>query len=188
MKITTGSLKGRNISVPPGKDVRPTSDRARQAVFNILSHGKPASIFDLPIPQGLKVLDLCCGSGALGLESLSRGAAAVCFMDLDVTIAAANARAMGVFDRCRFIGSDTKNLPIAPHPFDLVFLDPPYRKDLAAPALQELRGKNWVAPKSLVVLEMSSAEDFQPQPEYEILDRRVYGAAQILFLQNGGVK
>ena len=96
MRITTGSFKGRKISVPEGKDIRPTSDRARQAVFNILVHGKPAPIFNLPIPQGLKVLDLFCGSGALGLEALSRGAEYVYFIDRDIKCARENANAMGV--------------------------------------------------------------------------------------------
>ncbi|TAH36028.1 MAG: 16S rRNA (guanine(966)-N(2))-methyltransferase RsmD [Alphaproteobacteria bacterium] len=180
MRITTGIYKGRKLSVPPGNDIRPTSDRARQALYNILSHGKPASIFDLPIPQKLSVLDVFCGSGALGLEALSRGADYACFIDRDIKTARANAEDMKATGICDFISADALNLPPAREQFDLVFLDPPYNQGLIAPCIESLRQNNWLSPRALIVIESAAKEEYT-LPELELLDERVYGAAKIRF-------
>ncbi len=180
MRITTGAFKGRKLSAPIGDDIRPTSDRARQALYNILSHGKPASIFDLPIPQGLKVLDVFCGSGALGLEALSRGAEYACFIDRDVKTARANADDMKATGSCDFIAIDISSLPPARGQFDLIFLDPPYGKGLINPAIESLRNGGWIAPRALIVIESGREEEYD-LPGFDLMDERVYGAAKIRF-------
>jgi 16S rRNA (guanine966-N2)-methyltransferase len=185
MRITTGSLKNRRIAVPKGNDIRPTSDRARQAIFNILAHGKPARIFSSPPPQDLNVLDLFCGSGALGFEALSRGAASVCFIDRDLGTARANAQAMGVSPMCDFITADALHLPPARQPFDLIFLDPPYGKNLLPPAVQSLLQNNWLAARALLVCEAAREENLSLPDDFTLLDQRQYGAAQLWVWQRG---
>jgi 16S rRNA (guanine966-N2)-methyltransferase len=184
MRIVAGALKGRAIQAPQGQDVRPTSDRARQAIFNILEHA--------PWSEGLearRVIDVFAGSGALGLEALSRGAARCLFVDSSETSLAAvraNIAAFGLEERTRLLRQDAARLgrrhegkPV----FDFAFLDPPYGKDLAGPALATLRTEGWLATEAIVVLERGSGEAAIEIPGYELLDQRRYGAAKVLFLR-----
>lgn len=179
MRITTGRLKNRRIEVPVGNSIRPTSDRARQAVFNILAHGKPAKLRATPLPQNSKVLDVFCGSGALGLEALSRGASDVCFIDTDVRTARANATAMGVTPECTFITADATRLPRASERFDLVFLDPPYGQGLLRPAIEALYQNEWLAADAIIVCEAARDEELVLPDYAQLLEQRHYGAAQL---------
>lgn len=184
MRIVAGALRGRTIQAPEGLDVRPTSDRARQAIFNILEHA--------PWSEGLEaryVIDVFAGSGAMGLEALSRGAARCLFVDVSETSLAAvraNVDAFGLEGRTRLLRQDATRLG-ARHQekgaFDIAFLDPPYRKDLAGPVLAELRTGDWLTPDAVVVLERAAGEPDIETPGYEILDQRRYGAAEVLFLR-----
>jgi 16S rRNA (guanine966-N2)-methyltransferase len=180
MRITTGLLKGRKILAPPGDAVRPTSDRARQAVFNLLAHGQAARFFENPPPQGLQVLDGFCGTGALGIEALSRGAAYACFMDYDVKTARANASAMGVMAQCDFIMGDITAPPPAAQKFDLLFLDPPYGKNLLPAAIAGLWRENWLEAGAIVIAELGRDENLPLPADFTVLDNRRYGAAQIV--------
>ena len=184
MRITTGQFKGKKLIVPEGESIRPTSDRARQAIFNILSHGKPAAMFHDAIPRGLKILDLFCGSGALGLESLSRGADYAAFVDLYPNVAKSNAMAMKAMDRCDFMSADCTNLPTPRDQFDLVFLDPPYRAGLITPAIQQLLDKKWLAKPALLVIETGNDEILLLPDDLELLEHRQYGAAKIWFYRH----
>ena len=184
MRIAAGALRGRAIQAPEGQDVRPTSDRARQAVFNILEHA--------PWSEGLearRAMDVFAGSGAMGLEALSRGAAACLFVDLkDASLAAvrANIAAFGLGPRARLLRQDASRLGRLPEtdaPYDIAFLDPPYRKDLAGPALAVLGAGGWLAPDAVVVLERGAGEAAIETPGYDLLDQRRYGAAGVLFLR-----
>ena len=170
--------------MPDGADVRPTSDRAREAVFNILEHA--------PWSEGLearRVIDLFAGSGALGLEALSRGAGTCLFVDFaepSLTAVRANVAAFGLETRTRLLRQDATRLARrreADPPFDLAFLDPPYGKDLAGPALMALRNGGWLAAEAVAVLEQGSAEAALEIPDFERLDQRRYGAAQVTFLR-----
>ena len=184
MRIVAGELKGRAIQSPAGLDVRPTSDRARQAIFNILEHA--------PWSGGLearRVIDVFAGSGAMGLEALSRGANRCLFVDnSEASLAAirANVAAYGLGERTRLLRQDATRLG-ARHEgrpvFDFAFLDPPYAKDLAGPVLATLRTEGWLAPDAVVVLERGSGEAAIETPGYEGLDKRRYGAAEVLFLR-----
>ena len=184
MRIIGGEFRGRSIAAPPGEATRPTSDRARQAVFNMLEHA-PWS----PALEGRRVIDLFAGSGALGLEALSRGATSCLFVDLaEPSLAAirANVAAFGVGARARLLRQDAAQLgrlPAGEAPYDLAFLDPPYAKGLGDPALMALRDGGWLAADAIAVLERGAGEAAAEVPGFERLDQRRYGAAEVLFLR-----
>jgi len=184
LRIVGGELRGRTLKAPAGEATRPTSDRARQAVFNILEH---ASWSDGV--EGRRVIDPFAGSGALGLEAVSRGAGACLFVDrAEPALAAvrANVEALGVGDRCRLLKADATRLPRrldSEAPFDLVLLDPPYGKGLGEMALASLRGEGWLAPDAVVAFERGADEPALQVPGFEVLDERRYGAARVWFLR-----
>ena len=182
MRIVAGKLRGRAIAAPPGDLVRPTSDRVREAVFNVLAHGGAAQ--SGARLEGARVLDAFAGSGALGLEALSRGAAFATFIDAAPDAIAAirqNAEALGVVRDCRVVRGDAIRPPRADAPCALVFLDPPYRSGLAANALKQLADAGWIAEDATIVVELGgpfvAPEGFIPT------DERRYGRTRIVFLK-----
>ncbi len=185
MRITTGKYKGRNLIAPDGLDIRPTSDRARQAVFNILLHGAPAQAMERPLPQGCVVLDVFCGTGAIGLEALSRGAELALFIDQNVQMARQNSAAMKAMGDCEFIAARLPDLPQAKHKADLAFLDPPYHSGLIEPSVLALRDKNYLAASCILVLESAKDEIFSLPPDFAPLEQRIYGAAKVGFYKFG---
>lgn len=185
MRIVAGSLRGRAIVAPDGQGTRPTSDRARQAIFNVLEHAAWAEPLD-----GARVIDLYAGSGALGFEAISRGAAFALFVEIDDEARGAireNADAYGVMGRTRVHRRSAIDLGVRPgsegEAFDLAFLDPPYRKGLGEQTLMRLLEGNWLKPGAVVVFERGSDEPEIDTPGYERLDARDYGAARVLFLR-----
>jgi 16S rRNA (guanine966-N2)-methyltransferase len=184
MRIVGGSHRGRRLLAPPGDAVRPTSDRAREALFNILSHGNFAAS-GLPFADR-PVLDAFAGTGAFGLEALSRGASAAAFIENDREALAAlrrNIRALGAEDRANIVAGDATRPPRAGLACALAFLDPPYRSGLASPALGALAAAGWLTPDALVVIEVASREELPAPAGFIILDERVYGAARLVFLR-----
>lgn len=185
MRIVAGSLKGRAIVAPEGQSTRPTSDRARQAIFNVLEHA--------PWSEGLadaRVIDLYAGSGALGFEALSRGASFCLFVETDDGARGAireNMDAYGLFGRCRVHRRSAADLGARPgsagEAFTLAFLDPPYRQGLGEQTLAKLLEGGWLAPGAIAVFERGSDEPEIDTPGYERLDARDYGAARVLFLR-----
>ncbi|HAD84904.1 MAG TPA: 16S rRNA (guanine(966)-N(2))-methyltransferase RsmD [Brevundimonas sp.] len=185
MRIVAGQYRGRAIVTPEGQNTRPTSDRARQAIFNVLEHA--------PWAEGLheaRVIDLYAGSGALGFEALSRGAAFCLFVDTDDGARGAireNMDAYGLFGRCRVHRRSATDLGPRPgsagEAFTLAFLDPPYAKGLGEQTLARLLEGGWLAPGAVVVFERGSDEPEIDTPGYERLDARDYGAARVLFLR-----
>jgi 16S rRNA (guanine966-N2)-methyltransferase len=165
---------------PKGHSTRPTADRTRQALFNVLEHAPWGGPF-----AGLKVLDLFAGSGAFGLEALSRGAAVAVFVDLDPAAEAAiaaNIASLGVGDRARLLGDDASRLGGAYTRFDLAFLDPPYGANLAAPALERLAARGWLTRGAIVIVERGRGEGPLAAPGFTVLDERRWGKANVLFL------
>lgn len=187
MRIVAGKHRGRPLQSPQGGAVRPTSDRARESLFNILEHGKLATGGLSPV-RGAIVLDAFCGTGALGLEALSRGAASAVFLDSDSTalrLARANAQTLGETGRSQFLQGDARTPPRAPTPCTLVFLDPPYGENLVGPALEGLANGGWFAPEAIAVIESATRDDIAAPPGFKAVDERRYGKAKLTFLRRG---
>jgi 16S rRNA (guanine966-N2)-methyltransferase len=194
MRIVGGRHRGRRIAAPQGYQpqgyqVRPTSDRAREAVFNLLENGRAVRETGFTL-KGSTVLDAFCGSGALALEALSRGADFATFLDIDegaLAAARANAEALGESERCAFLCADAGMPASAPRAHALIFLDPPYGKALAVPALTGLAAKGWLAEGALCVAERGAGESaFDLPADFQTLDSRRYGAALIDFVHYRG--
>ena len=150
MRIIAGNFRGRRLLVPPGQAIRPTGERAREALFDVLEHGAP------PV-RGARFLDLFCGTGAVGLEAHSRGAAEVVLIEHDraaLKVAEANIARLGAPPSVRLLARDASRLGPAPHPFDLIFLDPPYRSGLAGVTLGALARGDWLAGDARVIVEL----------------------------------
>ena len=186
MRIVSGQFKGHPISAPKTRDTRPTSDRARESLFNILAHAAYA-----PDLQGARVLDLFAGSGALGLEALSRGAAVCVFIETGRAARAAiqsNITALGVSEQARLHhrgATDPGSRPAAfEQPFDLVFADPPYGKGLVRPCFEALQAGDWIGTNTLLVAETGMKESLDI-PELEVIADRKIGAARVWFLKPG---
>lgn len=185
MRIVGGRFGGRTLQGPRSAGVRPTSDRLRESLFNILvhRHGDPV--------EGARVLDLFAGTGALGLEALSRGAAFALFVDDGAEARAlirANVEALGLGGVTRIFRRDATRLgsghPI--EPFGLAFADPPYGRGLAEQALASARAGGWLKPNALMVVEEAVDASFQPPAGYAALDRRAYDDTELIFLQFEG--
>jgi 16S rRNA (guanine966-N2)-methyltransferase len=185
VRIIGGEYKGRTISAPDGRDTRPTSDRAREAIFNILEHADY-----VPALSGLRVLDVFAGSGALGFEAISRGAAFCLFVETDENARGAireTVESLGLFGCTRVHRRDATKLGLRPgsepEAFDLVFMDPPYHKGLYGPALDALIEGGWIRDSAVIVLEIASSEPQFAHPMWHIEDTRIYGAARVLVLR-----
>jgi 16S rRNA (guanine966-N2)-methyltransferase len=175
MRIVAGEWRGRSLSAPAGTGTRPTADRVRQALFDMLMHAPWAG---RPVIEGASVLDCFAGTGALGLEALSRGAARAVFVERDRAALAAlrvNIAACRAVDRCEVLPVDVLTVPSGDR-VDIVFLDPPYGQDLIARALTRLRTMRRVGTGTLIVAEMGHEE---PAPEFELLADRTHGAARV---------
>jgi 16S rRNA (guanine966-N2)-methyltransferase len=182
MRVVGGRLKGRNIAAPASRDIRPTADRLRESVFNILVHA-----YDNPI-DGARVLDLFAGTGALGIEAASRGAAFVLFVDNGAEARALlrnNVEALALGGVTKVYRRDaTDPGPAHPmQPFSLAFLDPPYGKGLANKSLASLRDGGWLVQGALVVVEEAKATGFAAPQGFEELERRAYDDTEFVFLR-----
>jgi 16S rRNA (guanine966-N2)-methyltransferase len=184
MRIVAGTFRGRALVAPKGQSTRPTADRARQALFNVLEHAAWA-----PSLKARRVLDVFAGSGALGLEAISRGAAFCLFLDRNVAAReaiTANVGALNLLDRTRIDRRDATALGVRTNtdgaPFDLVFLDPPYGQGLGEAAVARLATGAWLAAGALVVLERGGADPAPTPDGFRLLDERVWGAARVSFL------
>lgn len=168
--------------------MRPTADRTREALFNILVSGKLAEEGRQRLP-GARVLDAFAGTGALGLEALSRGAAHAVFMENyapAIEICRANIKNLGEDGRAELVACDVLHPRPAPAPCDLVFLDPPYNQGFAEKAVASLLKAGWIAAGALVSVELMKNEPFETPAGFEELDARSYGKAKLVFLKYGG--
>lgn len=151
----------------------------------MLTHHKALHQYDLKGLDEANVADICCGSGAMGFEALSRGAAKISFVDINGEVlkaAQASAQYMKVQDQCTFLRADAKNLPPARMQYDIIFLDPPYREGMLPFVMKELDAKGWASAKTLICIECSAKEALTIPDTYHILDERVYGSAKILLV------
>jgi 16S rRNA (guanine966-N2)-methyltransferase len=184
MRVVGGRLRGRNLAAPSSQAIRPTADRLRESLFNILIHA-----YANPL-ENARVLDLFAGTGALGIEAISRGAAFALFVDNGAEARALlrnNVEALGLGGVTKVFRRDATNLgPAHPlDPFSLVFLDPPYGKGLAEQALASLRDGGWLVPHALLVVEEAKAARFVSPEGFDELERRAYDDTEFVFLRFG---
>jgi 16S rRNA (guanine966-N2)-methyltransferase len=186
VRITGGRFRGRVLAAPKDAHIRPTSDKVRQAVFNILVHRDFGTGFTL---EGARVADLFAGTGALGIEAISRGGAYCLFVEEAAEARALirqNVETLGLTGATKIWRRDAAQLGSlasgAGGPFDCVFLDPPYRKGLIAPALSCLRAGGWLAADALIVAEMAADESVPSTEGFDRLDDRVHGETRIAIL------
>lgn len=182
MRVVGGRLKGRNLASPTSRDIRPTADRLRESLFNILVHA-----YDNPILDA-RVLDLFAGTGALGIEAISRGASFVQFVDDGSegrALIRENVATLGLGGVTRIFRRDATKLgPAHPgEPFSLVFLDPPYGQNLAAAALDSAGAGGWLAPDALIVVEEAVQSAFAAPHGFSELERRRYDDTEFTFLK-----
>ena len=182
MRVVGGRLRGRALAGPKSQAIRPTADRLRESLFNILVHA-----YDDPV-TGARVLDLFAGTGALGIEALSRGAAFALFVDDGAEARALlreNVAALGLGGMSRIFRRDATKLgPAHPlEPFSLAFLDPPYGQGLAEEALASARAGGWLTPDALIVVEEAAKPDFAAPEGFTELDRRRYDDTEFVFLR-----
>jgi 16S rRNA (guanine966-N2)-methyltransferase len=183
VRVVGGKLRSRPIAGPKGAGLRPTADRLREALFNILTHS-----FGDPV-TGARVLDLFAGTGALGIEAISRGAAYVLFVDDGVEARAllrGNVETLGLGGVARIFRRDATKLgPAHPlQPFSLVFLDPPYGKGLAEKTIISARAGGWLKPNALIVVEEATHAGFRAPEGFEELERRQYDDTEFIFLRH----
>jgi 16S rRNA (guanine966-N2)-methyltransferase len=183
MRVVGGRLRSRPLAGPKSDAVRPTADRLREALFNILAHsyGDPVT--------GARVLDLFAGTGALGIEAISRGAAYALFVDEGVEARALlrdNVESLGLGGVARIFRRDATKLgPAHPlEPFSLVFLDPPYGKGLAEKSLLSAREGGWLKPAALIVVEESAEAAFKAPDGFSELERRQYDDTEFVLLRS----
>jgi 16S rRNA (guanine966-N2)-methyltransferase len=182
MRIVGGRLKGRVLSTPASRAIRPTSERLRESIFDILEHRFPGHI------EGARVVDLFAGTGALAIEALSRGARFALFVDNGAEARAllrANVEALALGGVTRIWRADATRLGASPAggPFALAFLDPPYGQGLAAPALNALVEGGWLEPNALLVVEEDAKADIAAPTGLVRVDERVYGDTKIAIFQ-----
>lgn len=186
MRIVGGEHRGRQLETPDDLPIRPTSDRARESLFNILEHGRMTHGGLSPV-RGARVLDAFCGTGAVGLEALSRGAAHAVFLDRDpaaLKLARRNATRLRLMDRASFVAADATRPPRADQACTLVFLDPPYREGLLAPSVAALLQAGWFASGAIVVAELDRRD--KVTVALEPIDERTYGKARLVFYRAPG--
>jgi 16S rRNA (guanine966-N2)-methyltransferase len=183
IRINAGTHRGRMIEVPPGDAARPTGARVREALFNILTHLEPG-IADS------SVLDACAGSGALGFEALSRGAAHATFFDTDRAVLRTieeTAAALDFGNRTTVQRADATRPQVnRAEPCGLVFLDPPYASEIAATAPPVLADSGWIGPRTLLVVETSRTNPVLPGAEFTETDARIYGDTTLYFMRYSG--
>lgn len=184
MRIISGKFKGHALAAPKGRNTRPTSDRARESLFNVLAHASWA-----PPLEGARVIDLFAGSGALGFEAISRGAAFCLFVETESAARGAirdNIEAFQLFGNTRIHRRSAVNLGPKPAgvgaPFTLAFLDPPYHKGLVEPCLRTLIDGAWMAQETLAVVETDASESFA-HDGWEEVDQREAGKAKLTMLK-----
>ena len=180
MRIVGGDFKGRVLAAPKSQDIRPTTDRTRESLFNILSHSYPETL------DGGRIIDCFAGTGAVGLEALSRGASQALFVETSVEgrgLLRTNIEALGLQGRAKIFRRDATDLgPVGTmEPFDLMFADPPYSRGLGEKALHAAHAGGWLKPEALVILEEHETVEPDLTAPYLALDSRSFGDTRMHF-------
>lgn len=178
MRIISGLYRGKKLLSPDSDKVRPTSDRTREAVYNILY-----SKLKRPLSE-LSLLDVFSGSGAFALEAVSRGIKKAGLIDVDIRPLLRNTALFpNEKNKIKVMKLDASDLPQSAEKYDIVFMDAPYKKGLSEQALQQLSAKNWLAAGALVIVEVEKSENLNLPEDFEAVDERIYGLAKVIFLK-----
>lgn len=185
MRIVGGDFRGRALATPKSSDIRPTTDRTRESLFNILAHAYPEAL------DGTRVIDLFAGTGAVGLEALSRGASQALFVETSVEgrgLLRTNIETLGLQGRARIFRRDATDLgaPGTMQPFNFLFADPPYGKGLGEAALDQVQRHGWLVPGALAILEERADVEPSVAAGYELLDVRTFGDTRMHFYRYNG--
>ncbi len=186
MRIVGGEFKGKHLVMPADNRVRPTADRTREALFNILGHGSAYRTEQGPMPIGARVLDVFSGTGALGVEALSRGASHVTFLDNhtgSLKLIRENVAAIGAQAKADIFNRNGTQMGNAGQAVDLVLMDPPYSQGLETPCLASLQAGGWLQSETIIVIELAAKEKLDLPSDFEVLNERKYSAAKLLFLK-----
>ena len=178
LRVISGQLRGRRLEAPADCGTRPTADRLRERIFSILKSRNGAF-------EGLKVADIFAGSGAMGIEAVSRGAAMACFVENDsgsLELLKRNLKKLKIDGLCEVLAADARRLPASGGTFDLIFLDPPYGHGLVEPALISLAESKWIGRDSLLIVELAAADPFDLPSGFVAVDDRQHGSSRIMFL------
>ena len=178
MRIVGGAYKGKKLFPPISAAIRPTTDRNRETLFNLLTQGKYGNII-----KDIKVLDVFSGTGAIAIEALSRGAIFTHLIDIDLSIAKKNIKNLGLESLVSYTNCSIQNLCEAPEIFSLIICDPPYGKDLVSITLQKLIEKNWIADNAFIFIETHHKDNFTIPAQLKSVDTRVYGKTKFSILK-----
>jgi 16S rRNA (guanine966-N2)-methyltransferase len=182
MRIIAGKFKGRNIESLQNSNYRPSTSKFREAIFSMLSSGR---FEDFEITKAA-VIDLFCGTGSLGLEALSRGAKSICFVDIDnnnLTQIRSFVKKTQSENQVSYMNVDATKLCNAQMKFDLVLLDPPYKKNLVEQTLKSLLKYDWLNPNAYIIIECEKSEQLIIPESYSLIDERKYGRTKLLVLK-----
>jgi 16S rRNA (guanine966-N2)-methyltransferase len=185
MRIISGKHRGRKIITSDKYIFRPTTTKTREAIFSILTSGEFLNQDGDSVLDNATIMDLCCASGSLGLEAISRGAAKVIAIDIEqdsLNVVKENARAYGEIDNFIVIRADACALPKAKISCDVVFIDPPYEKNIISFALESLHKQGWLKENAVVVVELDNKQNIEANENFEITDHRIYSKTQIYIL------
>jgi len=178
MRIIGGTYRGKKLLSPRSDKVRPTADQAREAVFNILFSALPKNWAEYSL------LDVFAGSGAFGLEAISRGVEKATFIDMDLASVSRNiALFPGEKNKIKLIKADATKLPMAAQAYDIIFLDAPYHMQLSEKALISLLQQGWTHPQTILTVETAKDEELAIPPQLDVFDCRCYGIAKFTFLK-----
>ncbi|MEH6690224.1 MAG: 16S rRNA (guanine(966)-N(2))-methyltransferase RsmD [Pseudorhizobium pelagicum] len=182
MRIVGGEFRGRTLAAPKSNDIRPTIDRTRESLFNIIGHVYPEAL------QQTRVIDLFAGTGAVGIEALSRGCKSALFVENSIEgrgLLWENIDALGLHGRARILRRDATRLgPVGTiEPFQLLFADPPYGAGLGEAALLAAHAGRWLEPGALVILEERADVMPKADPVFKLLEQRVFGDTRMHFLR-----
>jgi len=179
MRIIAGKHRSRPLEVPATQEIRPTTDKARGALFSMLQHR-------LGSWDGVRALDACCGTGAAGLEAISRGAEEAFFIDSDarsLELTRRNVKKLGELEHSKFFLADIQKIGPAPLACHLLLLDPPYNKGIAQNGLARLTANGWADAAAFAAVEVARDEAFDAPPSWHVLTERIHGAARLIILE-----
>ncbi|MBL6785055.1 MAG: 16S rRNA (guanine(966)-N(2))-methyltransferase RsmD [Rickettsiales bacterium] len=185
MRIISGEFKGRKLETFKDNQIRPTTNKIREKLFNILEHNSDVMFYE-SLSDIECMVDICCGMGSISFEAVSRGVKKAILIDKNRYLEELinyNAEKFNITDRVKFSNYNALNLPLANQESSLVFIDPPYNKNISSKILIELRKKNWLKNNALIIIELAKKTDFQPPKNFTEISRREDGITKLIFLK-----